>query len=215
MKNTIVYIDGGYVAKVAEHLRDKTGAKMSLVDTVRNLAESQGLNCTKAYYYDAPPMAGMVPIGFRDVVRFERYKRLVRRLERAGNFVVREGRVQRINGSYRQKGVDALVIMDLLEEPFAEEGVDTIIILAGDTDFVPVLQRLREKGIKVILACYPPQPDTTRFGVSDYMLGACDKLVLLKYDATEKEGPAKETPVKAMLVRRMQSELFGGVQILR
>jgi len=58
--------------------------------------------------------------------------------------------------------------------------VRTVILLACDTDFVPVLNRIREEGINVILYYFSDFDRKSKFFMSNHILTACDKKLLLK-----------------------------------
>ncbi len=178
MKNTIVYIDGGYVMRMAQEART-CGMGFDVIKMAHKLAEAEGLWCAKAYYYTAAPFQSKIPTE-EQKERLARYRHFTEALTRkAPEFILREGRMQRTSdGLFIQKGVDTLITMDLVEEPFDLEDIDTIIIVTSDTDFVPVMERLRQKGIRVIVACYEGRKE--RFSVSHYLREACDKLVALQ-----------------------------------
>lgn len=92
------------------------------------------------------------------------------------NFFVREGRCQKIDGHYQQKGVDTLITIDLFKIP---ENIKTIILLVCDTDFVPVLNEIRSRGIKVILYYFSDRVRNSKFSMSNHILSACDEYFLL------------------------------------
>lgn len=78
-----------------------------------------------------------------------------------------------------QKGVDTLLTMDIFEV-IHKKDVNTVILVACDTDFVPVLNRIREEGIKVILYYFSDFNRKSGFFMSTHILTACDKKFLLK-----------------------------------
>ena len=178
MKNTIVYIDGGYVMRMVQEART-CGLGFDVIKMAHKLPKEESLWCAKAYYYTAPPFQSSVPT-VEQKERLAKYKHFTESLtKKAPEFTVREGRMQRTReGQFIQKGVDTLITMDLVEEPFDIEGIDTVIIVTSDTDFVPVMERLRKKGIRVIVACYEGRKE--RFSVSHYLRDACDKLITLQ-----------------------------------
>lgn len=69
--------------------------------------------------------------------------------------------------------------MDLLKTAYEKE-VKTIIIIACDTDFVPILKKVREDGIRVILYYFTDFDRKSKFFLSNHIATACDKKVLLK-----------------------------------
>ena len=136
------------------------------------------------YFYTAPPYVSSNPVP-DEIGRKSKYDRFIGKLRTIPNFFVREGRLQKINGEFTQKGVDTLLTMDLMTAPF-ERNVRKIVVLACDTDFVPVLQSLRDRGIEVILYYYSDFVRRSEFSMSNYILTACDKPVLLQKEDFEK-----------------------------
>ena len=55
MENVHVYIDGGYLSKIAKHLFGFY-PEYDIKQFANTLAKEQGLWCLKAYYYTAPPL---------------------------------------------------------------------------------------------------------------------------------------------------------------
>lgn len=88
---------------------------------------------------------------------------------------IREGRTQRINDIYKQKGVDTLITMDLTKTA-AKKDVNCIIIITSDTDFVPVLEEVRKSGIGVILYCYAERSRETRFSIPNHLFKVSTKV---------------------------------------
>jgi len=71
------------------------------------------------------------------------YDLFINKLKRIPNFNVYEGRCQKVDGEFHQKGVDTLLTMGLMEFAIQNKG-GTIIIIACDTDFVPILNSIRK-----------------------------------------------------------------------
>lgn len=69
--------------------------------------------------------------------------------------------------------------MDLAEETIGRK-IKSIIFLACDTDFVPILNRIRSNNqIKVILYYFTDRKRGSLFSMSNHILTACDVKVLL------------------------------------
>ncbi len=85
-----------------------------------------------------------------------------------------------------QKGVDTLLTMDLMTLGQNKE-ITSIILLACDTDFVPVLNHIRtEYKKKVILYYFNDRIRGSSFSMSNHILTACDKHVLIELDDFER-----------------------------
>lgn len=184
MEKTLVFIDEGYLSKISKHFGKGKYKKHDKNQFTITLAKKQGLWVDGVYLYVAPPFQSTPPTE-NETYRMEGHKGFVASLRNIPNFIVREGRVQKINEDYTQKGVDTLLTMDLLTEPFIKN-IRTIIIVACDTDFVPILNQIRQKGVRVILYYFNDFVRNSEFAMSNYILTACDKTVLIDEDCFNK-----------------------------
>ena len=96
----------------------------------------------------------------------------------------REGRCQRlrVDGEYiyRQKGVDILIVVDLMRFERKFPGVRKIILIICDSDFVPAIKQLIREGIDVILYTYFERKRGSPFSRYNELLNACSKWVKFK-----------------------------------
>ncbi len=179
LARTLVFIDGGYLSKISRHLGNGRYLKIDLLAFSAHLAKEQGLVCEHMFYYTAPPFQGTYP-SLEEIRRKAGYDSFTSKLRKMTTLTIREGRLQKINNVFTQKGVDTLLTIDIIQEPIIR-GIRTIILLAADTDFVPVLNQIRSKnGIRVILYYYTDWQRRSIFSLSNYLLTACDKKVILK-----------------------------------
>ena len=81
--------------------------------------------------------------------------------------------------SYKQKGVDTFLTMDLMDMPLENPKIKTVILIASDSDFVPVIRRLKELGIDVILYTYFERDRKSKFSTSNKLLSAVTKYIKL------------------------------------
>ncbi len=107
-------------------------------------------------------------------------------------FFGREGRCQKYinqNGveDFCQKGVDALLIMDMYDIKENYPSVKKIILIASDSDFVPVIKRIREKGFEVIIYTYFDRYRNSRFSTSNHLLNVASKWRKLTKDDFEED----------------------------
>ena len=112
------------------------------------------------------------------------YDKFISKLRKL-NIIVREGRLQKIDSIYKQKGVDTLLTMDLMTLS-NNKGKKNIILLACDTDFVPILNQTRKNGCRIVLFYFSDYKRKSNFSMSNYILTACDKSVLLTKEHFEK-----------------------------
>ena len=144
----------------------------------------------QTYYYVGAPYQDSKPTQDQKK-RKHAYDKFVSNMSRSANFHVRAGRIQRLFNAdkkkyeYHQKGVDTLIIMDLIIEPF-KHGAKTIIIVTADTDFVPVIENIRSRGVKVILFYYTDRKRHSGFSMSNHLWSCIDKGILLNKSYFEK-----------------------------
>jgi uncharacterized LabA/DUF88 family protein len=176
----IVFIDNAYLIRLKKHFFAE-GFKFSLKFFVDEIARKKGLVVEKIYLYDAPPFQSGNPTKKEKLMK-EIYDEFVNRF-RKEEIIVREGRTQRlkIDGSfiYRQKGVDMLLGIDavgILKE-FPE--IKDVVFLTGDSDFVPVVEKLDSFGIKVFLWTYFDRNRTSPFSRSNHLIKSVFKYVKL------------------------------------
>jgi uncharacterized LabA/DUF88 family protein len=182
MNKAIVFFDGKYLQLIGHYFKGQSdNLRYDLNQLAITLSKQQSLWCKKVLYYTAPPFQSDEPTE-NETRRRSEYDRFKNKLDKIPNFVVREGRCQKIGRKYCQKGVDTLVTMDLLSEAAANRGL-TFILVACDTDFVPILKEIKEKfGIRVVLYYFTDRVRSSKFSMSNHILTACNTSVLMTKD---------------------------------
>lgn len=155
----IVLIDGGYFEKV----RLAFGQDIDLIRFSEQV--SAPLKWHRSYYYDCPPWLGNEPTK-QDKVRMQKKQHYFDGLQHLDRFEVRKGRTQRVELScpnckskmvnFKQKGVDVLLSVDMVNFAWSKQA-DTIVLVAGDSDFVPAVAAAKASGtiIKLVYAKPP------------------------------------------------------------
>ena len=178
-ENSIVFIDSHYLDLIAQHLLQTKKPKYDINQFAITLTKEQGLWCEGTRYYTAPPYQSANPTA-DEIRRRGKYDRFVNKLRSIPNFVVREGRCQKSGRTFTQKGVDQLLAADLPRIPL-KRGIKKIVLVCCDTDLVPILKEIRrDDGIEVILYFYSDYVRGSKFSMSNHMLTACDKCVLIE-----------------------------------
>ncbi|MBU0957298.1 MAG: NYN domain-containing protein [Nanoarchaeota archaeon] len=182
LNSTIVFIDEGFLGKLSKHFGKGKYLKFNKIIFAQNLCKKERLNCKNILYYTSPPFQGNIPTKDEELKK-EGYDRFIRKLNRSDKITIREGRCQRIKSEekfvYKQKAVDILLAMDLMSIPINFPGMKRIILISSDSDFVPVVKFLREKGIRIILYTYYESKRNTPFSRSNYLIKSVNKYVLL------------------------------------
>ena len=156
MTRTAVYIDGGYL----KHVLDSYGKPKIDFEKFAQWA-CQGDTLFRAYYYDCLPYQSANPTP-EERERVSRAQQFHTALIRLNRFEVREGKLafrgNTRNGDpiFEQKRVDLYLGIDIAS--LASKGkVDAMIIVAGDSDFIPAVKYARDEGIIIRLAHGPVQ----------------------------------------------------------
>ena len=179
MKNTIVFIDAGFLSKLSKHFGDGKYLKNNIFNLSKILSKKEGLFCEHVFYYTAPPFQSSKPTK-DEKRRKEKYDNFMRTLN--NKFItIREGRCQRIVNKkkveYHQKGVDTFLTMDLMTIPIKYKKIKKIILIACDSDFVPVIENLDNLGIKTILFNYFDKERGSNFSTSNELIQTVSKHV--------------------------------------
>lgn len=161
-----VFIDGGYFDKVLEAL----GRLRVDYEKFSNKV-CRGTERLRTYYYHCYPHQSNPPTP-DERARYASMDRFIHSLRRLTRFEVRLGRLQYVEGDYRQKGIDTLLSIDLVE--LAATGqISKAVLVTGDSDFAPAAKRARDKGV-IIDIFYSPVTY-----VHNELADACDDRVPL------------------------------------
>jgi uncharacterized LabA/DUF88 family protein len=143
-----VFVDGGYLDKVLYALGHIRPDYLRFSDKV-----CRGSERFRTYYYHCMPHQSN-PATDDERGRYASMDKFVHSLRRLTRFEVSLGRLQRIDNDYRQKGIDTLLSIDLVE--LAATGqIGKAILVSGDSDFVPAIKRAKAKGVIVELFYSP------------------------------------------------------------
>ena len=195
MNETLVLVDSGFLSKVSKHLGNGRHLVYNIVSLAKNLAKKENLICKRIFYFTAPPFQSNPSNKGGD--RRRKYDRFIKKLKENQIIKIEEGRVQKIKNSngeikYFQKGVDTLLIMRLSFAPIDFPNIKKIILISSDSDFCPVIEELKSKGIGVILFSYHEKKRNTNFSRSDHLLRSCSKYIKLSKEDFQK-APLKKS----------------------
>ena len=189
MEKTVILIDGGFLSKLNKYLGSGKYTRYDIIRFSKNLAEKQNLNCEHIFYYTAPPFQSDKPTK-EEAERYKKYENFKVKLLKNKIISVREGRCQRLKIDnkfiYGQKGVDALAIIDLMSIPLQNKDVKSVILIANDSDFVPVVRKLKELNINIILYTHYSKNRKSSFSRSNELLKSVSRYVKLTKEDFDK-----------------------------
>lgn len=152
MGRCAIFIDGGYLSKVLAKEFDTR--KIDINEFSKTLAN--GYDLLRTYYYTCVPYQSNPPTE-DEKERISNAQKFHYTLSRFPSFQLRLGKLEKgydKNGSpyFYQKRVDVLLSIDLVSLSI-KNFIDTAIIVAGDSDFIPAVDLVKNNGVRVILYC--------------------------------------------------------------
>lgn len=182
MEKSIIVIDAGFLSKLSKYFGNGKYMVYDLILFSKNISKKQKLDCEHIYYYTAPPFQSNNSTK-EELDRYKRYENFKNNLSKEKIISIREGRCQRlkVDGkfAYGQKGVDALAIIDLMSVPLEHQEVKKVILIANDSDFVPVVKKLRQLKIEVLLYTYYSKNRKSSFSRSNELLKSVSRYIQL------------------------------------
>ncbi len=131
-------IDGGY----AHHIQ-KVGPWIDFLKFSNKIC--QDTERIRTYYYTCYPYQSNPPTD-EEKSTYSKTDKFIKKLISYPRFEVKLGKLQKIDGVYRQKGVDVMLSIDLVTMSRGGK-IDKAIIIAGDSDFVYAVQAAKDAGI--------------------------------------------------------------------
>ena len=174
---TAIFIDGGYLDKCANQGLDYVALSRTLAGNERLL---------QTYYYNGypyDPTRIKNPLPQHQEV-YDKKTKFFRGLETLAKFTCRYGYTVYRDGIFMQKGVDSLLVVDMLTLA-ARKTVDSIKLLAGDRDLISGVKAARDFGVVVDLFTF----DSKTYAHS--LRDECDSHTELNKDGTiRRSGPS-------------------------
>lgn len=193
MSRIAVFIDGGYLNKVADDFGRISLDYARLIESV-----TEGQPVLRSYFYHCPSFKSDPPTE-EENQRYQRQERFFAALKRLPDFEVRLGYLAHrgFTGDnkpvFEQKGADVWLAVDLVRLALSNK-IDTACLIAGDGDFCPVVQSAKDAGVSIRLF-HGPGP---RSRYSSQLWDLCDQRSLLSLEdmkATTASAKVVKLPV--------------------
>ncbi len=168
---TAIFIDGGYLEKIIKNeFLEVPIDFVKLVDVLRD-----GKELLRTYYYNCLPYQSNRPTP-EESQRFAKKESFFSYLRRIPRFSIRLGKLAYRGTNegkkiFEQKGIDTLLSIDIVNLA-ATKQVSNIVLLAGDSDYVPAVEVAKIHGVGIIL--YHSQK-TVSYHIDLWM--ACDERI--------------------------------------
>ena len=174
MEKVLIFVDDGFFGLVKKHFQKQDNKPKKYLQTFRNICAKENLNLEHLFIYTAPPFQSPKPTQREDFL-MSKYQNMTKMLRNKKWITLREGRCRRVLSEegkfdYYQKGVDALVIMDMYDVKENYLSIKKIILIASDSDFVPLIERIKQRGFEVIVYTYFDRLRNSKFSTSNQLL---------------------------------------------
>jgi len=189
MEDCLVFVDDGFFGLVKKHFQKQDGKPKKYLQTFRNICKKEDFNLKHLYIYTAPPFQSSKPTK-KEGLLMAKYQNMTQMLRNKKWITLREGRCQKFvdsggNEEFCQKGVDALVIMDMYDIKENFSNIKKIILIASDSDFVPLIERMKKKNYEIILYTYFDRIRESRFSTSNQLLKVASRWKVLEREDFE------------------------------
>ncbi len=175
-----VFIDNAYLIRLKNYFF-KEKFKYNLKDFILKIAKSNKLIVRKIFLYDAPPFQSEIP-SEEENKKKENYDKFSSIFKEQG-IILREGRTQRLKINkkflYKQKGVDMLLGIDAISAKIDFPDISGVVLLTGDSDFSPLVEKLKKLNIHVFLWTYFDRNRQSPFSKSNYLIKSVGKFFKL------------------------------------
>jgi uncharacterized LabA/DUF88 family protein len=180
----VVFIDNAYLIRLKNHFF-KGRFKYSLKKLISIVTNRNNLLAEKIFLYDAPPFQDENPSAEENLKK-KYYDKFAYIFKKQG-IILREGRTQRLKIGddfvYKQKGVDMLMGIDAISVRKDFPKIQGVISLTGDSDFFPLVEKLRDLNIDVFVLAYLDRERKSPFSKSNELVKSATKcLKITKQD---------------------------------
>ena len=150
MARTVIFIDGEYLRKIFEGRGYRVDIP-KVISKILKLTNTRENDLLRVYFYTSPPYQASRPTD-EEKQRYIGFQKFIAFLQKQDNLQIRLGRTEKRGNEFEQKMVDVLLSIDIVELS-AKARIETAILVAGDSDFVPAVKKAKDNGIRVILFC--------------------------------------------------------------
>lgn len=184
-----IFIDGAHLLKqVAE--ADVNPDYARLADhLLAPLRRAINLDLLRCYFYYAPPWVSSKPTE-GELRRKAEFEKFAAALEDIDRWQVRLGKLERRRDGERdvlvQKRVDVLLSVDMARHAAAGH-IQHAVLVAGDSDFIPAVQAVKESGVTITLWAAPDKSAHLD------LIRACDEVQVIRWGEFPQKAPEPKT----------------------
>ena len=154
MEKAAIFIDGGYLSEVLKsYFGEPRVDYLKLSDKICSELQVSRL---RTYFYDCMPVIRKDTNDEEaDKLKHTKKQRFIDKLQSLQRFEVKKGKLQNIGGEFKQKMVDVLMSLDIVDRCLNNQ-IQHAILIAGDSDFVPAIKKAKDYGAIIHLYYHHP-----------------------------------------------------------
>lgn len=182
LRKVMIFIDGAYLRKgfyeIFGHDKINFAKLKDFLIRIRISRRLEG-ELVRVYYYDA--------IVEPSDEKYEEQWKYFDEIRKTPFYQLRLGRlVKTEEGTYRQKGVDILMSVDMLTKAY-QNHYDIAVLVGGDDDLVDLVNTVKDLAGKRVYGFYFPK------SISKRLLGSLDERIPLEKSKLESQGIGSKT----------------------
>lgn len=146
MEKCAIFIDVGYLNKILKNNFNEVD-----IDYLKLSEEICNRLCLirlRTYFYNCMPL--IRKNNKNDEKMHAKAQKFISKIKRLPRFEVKLGKLQIIGGQFKQKMIDVLMSLDIVDMCFDRQ-IQHAILIAGDSDFVPAVKKAKDCGAIVHL----------------------------------------------------------------
>jgi len=172
MEKGAIFIDGGYLGKVLKNHFSEP--RVDYLKLSNKICEDLNVSRLRTYFYDCMPV--IRENNERDKRKHAEKQKFISKIQRLPRFEVKKGKLQIIGGEFKQKMVDVLMSLDIVDMCFDKQ-IHHAILVAGDADFVPAIKKAKDCGAIVHLYYHPSDRNDALLDEIDELHPLTDEII--------------------------------------
>jgi uncharacterized LabA/DUF88 family protein len=148
-----IFIDGAYFLSLMKKHEIEPRYEDLTDYLMKPLRKSISLDLLRCYFYYCPPWMSPEPTE-REIARMDEHEVFMNKISALERWAVRLGVLKRNWDGYKeyfeQKRVDVLLSVDMVRHAAAGH-IQHVVVVAGDSDFIPAIEAVKESGATVTL----------------------------------------------------------------
>lgn len=145
-----IFVDGGYVNKILKNYFN--AQNIDFLKLSETICTQLKLKRLRTYFYHCLPIVRNN--NKEDLIKQAGMQKFLAKIKRLPRFEVKLGKLQIIGNKFKQKMIDVLMSLDIVNMSY-ENHMQHAVLIAGDSDFIPAIKKAKDNGTIVHLYYHP------------------------------------------------------------